>query len=289
MELFIDLGLKEISNIINRMGLTTGTNVSGEIEYNGVKYNYDKTGNTFVIVDSNGKMTRISIDYNEKEGKDAYNRDVKYVNHEVSIDYLLNNGESINLSNNIGLEPGYESFENVHRHDILDGLRTKYCDRNGKEIASFGLELNKICLKNNDQIYEFTKDGIACGKRLITLDGSTLVSVSGNETPSKETVESFNLKEEQAKVQKFIDESNDLHPFTKEALEDSIRKLDRRERYVKDIVDYYNTDIKDVRKAINIRNILLNSVKESIIDNKVLEEISDDFYEKTNNIRRRRF
>ena len=288
MEIFTNLGLKEISSIINRMGVITGTDVSGEIEYDGVKYNYEKSDNNFIITSSNGKMVKISINYNQREGKDDYNRDIPIVNHEVSIDYLLRNEDYINLSNNIDLEPGYESFERIHSSDIINGLRTKYCDNTGKEVASFGLDLHRICLKDNDQIYEFNENGITCGKRVITLDGSTLVSVSGGETPSRELAESFDLKKEQEKLQKILDERKDLHPFTVEAVEDSIRKLDRRERYVKDIVDYYNTDIKDVRRAIDIRNKLLD-VQEDIIDRRALNEIADDFCEKTEaNIKRRR-
>ncbi len=290
MELFIDLGLKEIAGIIGRMGVTTDINeLNGEVELNGVKYNYEKHGNEFKVTDSLGHQTNIKINYNEEETKDDYNRTVKYIRHDISLDYLLNNGDYINLSNNIGLEPGYESFENVHRHDIMNGVRTKYCDKYGKEIASFGLGLDRICLKDNNKLYEFNKDGIKCGNRIITIDGNSLVSISGNEIPSLDIINTFDLEKEQNKLRKIVEESN-LHPLTNEIMEESIRRLERKERFVKDIVDYYNTDIKEVRNAIDIRNKIINGIEDSLISKEGLELVEDDFYKQTmNRTKRKRY
>ena len=290
MELFIDLGLKEIASIIGRMGLTTDINeLHGEVELNGIKYNYEKHGNEFKVTDSLGHQTNIKINYSEEETKDDYNRTIRYLRHDVSMDYLLKNGDYINLSNNIGLDSGYESFENVHRHDIISGVRTKYCDKDGKEVASFGLGLDRICLKDKNKLYEFNEDGIKCGNRIITLDGNTLVSISGSEIPNLDVINSFNLEKEQDKLRKIAEES-DLHPFTKEILDDSIRKLDRKERFVKDIVDYYNTDIKDVRNAIEIRNIIINGIESSLISKEGMELVEEDFYKQTmNRVKRKRY
>ena len=290
MELFIDLGLKEIASIIGRMGLTTDINeLHGEVELNGIKYNYEKHGNEFKVTDSLGHQTNIKINYSEEETKDDYNRTIRYLRHDVSMDYLLKNGDYINLSNNIGLDSGYESFENVHRHDIISGVRTKYCDKDGKEVASFGLGLDRICLKDKNKLYEFNEDGIKCGNRIITLDGNTLVSISGSEIPNLDVINSFNLEKEQDKLRKIAEES-DLHPFTKEILDDSIRKLDRKERFVKDIVDYYNTDIKDVRNAIEIRNRIINGIESSLISKEGMELVEEDFYKQTmNRVKRKRY
>lgn len=289
MELFVELGIKEIASIINRMGLITDTNVNGEVEVNGNKYYYSKEGNTFVIGDETGKGLRIGINYSEQMGKDAYNRDVKYVKHDVSIDYLLSDEDYINLSNDIALDPGYESFENIQRHDILRGVRSAYCNKFGKEVATFGLDLDRICLKENNNIYEFNKDGIKCGNKIISIDGNNLVSISGEEIPNIETVLSFGVTKEQDKVRDIIAKEN-LHPFTKEALEDTIRLLDRKNRFAKNIVNYYNTDIKEVRKAIEIRNKIQNSVKGNVIDKDVIEKIAEDFYNKTDiNLQRKKY
>lgn len=290
MELFTDLGLKEIASIISRMGVTTDVNISGEVELNGKKYSYEKIGNQFVVTDSDNKQTKININYSSIVGKDAHNRDVTYVKHEVSVEYLLENGEIINISNNIPLDPGYESFENVHRHDLLSGIRTKYCDVDGKEIASFSIGLNEICLKENNIKYIFDEDGIKYNNVVLSLDGDTLVSISGEEIPSKELISSFKLKDEQDKIDRIITENKDLHPFTKEELENTLRKLDRRDRFVKKVEGFYNEDIKNIRKVIDIRNRIIKGVKESILSKDGLEEVENDFYKNTtNNVKRKRY
>lgn len=290
MELYIDLGLKEIASIINRMGLTTDTNLSGEVELNGKKYFYEKVGNKFTVTDSDNKQTIININYSSVNEKDAYNRDVTYDKHEVSIDYLLENGEIINLSNIIPLDSGYESFENVHRHDLISGLRTKYCDVDGKEIASFNLGLNEICLKDNNIKYIFDEEGIKYNNVVLSLDGNTLVSISGEEIPSKELISSFKLKDEQDKIERIIIDNKDLHPFTKEELENTLRKLDRRERFVKKVEGFYNEDIKNIRKVIDIRNRIINGIENSILPKDGLEEVENDFYKNTmNNVKRKRY
>ena len=290
MELYIDLGLKEIASIINRMGLTTDTNLSGEVELNGKKYFYEKVGNKFTVTDSDNKQTIININYSSVNEKDSYNRDVTYDKHEVSIDYLLENGEIINLSNIIPLDSGYESFENVHRHDLISGLRTKYCDVDGKEIASFNLGLNEICLKDNNIKYIFDEEGIKYNNVVLSLDGNTLVSISGEEIPSKELISSFKLKDEQDKIERIIIDNKDLHPFTKEELENTLRKLDRRERFVKKVEGFYNEDIKNIRKVIDIRNRIINGIENSILPKDGLEEVENDFYKNTmNNVKRKRY
>lgn len=290
MELYIDLGLKEIASIINRMGLTTDTNLSDEVELNGKKYFYEKVGNKFTVTDSDNKQTIININYSSVNEKDAYNRDVTYDKHEVSIDYLLENGEIINLSNIIPLDSGYESFENVHRHDLISGLRTKYCDVDGKEIASFNLGLNEICLKDNNIKYIFDEEGIKYNNVVLSLDGNTLVSISGEEIPSKELISSFKLKDEQDKIERIIIDNKDLHPFTKEELENTLRKLDRRERFVKKVEGFYNEDIKNIRKVIDIRNRIINGIENSILPKDGLEEVENDFYKNTmNNVKRKRY
>lgn len=283
MELFIDLGLKEIASIIGRMGLTTNIDQMkvDNLELNGVNYEYSKNGNEITIKDSLGNVTKVRINYNEKEGKDAYNRDIKIVNHEVAIDYVLKDGTMIKLENNIPLYSGYESFENVHRHDLLRGLRTKFCDNEGKEIASFNLELDEICLKSNNVKYIFDKDGIKYNNVVLSLDGNSLVSIGGNPIPSKDLIQSFNLEDEREKVNRIIRENKDLHPFTLEELEDTTRKLDRRDRFVKKVNEFYEKDIQDIRKVIEVRNHLLDSVENNLVDIDGLDLIARDYYFKT--------
>ena len=283
MELFVDLGLKEIASIVGKMGLTTELDemhVDG-LELNGVKYSYDKNGNEMTITDSLGNITKVRINYEEEHTKDAFNRDITYLKHEVGIDYVLPSGEIIRLENSIPLDKGYEAFENVHRHDLLKDLRTKYLDKEGKEIASFSLDLDEICLKENNVKYIFDKDGIKYNNVVLSVDGDTLVSLSGNPIPSKDLVLSYNLGEEKEKINRIIKENKDLHPFTIEELEDTSRKMERRDRFVKRIIEFYDEDTKHVRDAIKVRQNLIDNLSKNVLDKDGLDLVSSNFYYKT--------
>ena len=285
MEIFTKLGLKEVASIIGTMGKNTDKDVISEndIFVDGKKYSYYKMGNELIICDDEGIKNKIKINYSKTQGKDYRNNDITYLNHEVSIDYILENGDFINIYNNIGLDEGYETFENVNRHDLINGVRTKYCDSKGKELASFTLELGKICLKDNNKVYEFTDTGILSGNRVISLDGERLISISGFDAPTKEEAESFNINKEKEIIRDFLKTNPNIHSFTKEILEDSIGKLDRKERYAKDIINYYNDDLKEIKKAINIREKLINYFENDNDFSKVLDTIDKDFKQKTKN------
>ncbi len=282
MELFIKLGLKEICYIVNRMGLTTDVEyLEGNLEVDGIKYHYEKRGNEVVIADENNKKVRVGINYTEEPTKDNYGRTVVYVKHEISVDYSLENGEYLNLYNNISLDLGYESFENVQRHDLMSGLRTRFFSNKGEEVASLSIGLDKICLAGSNQIYEFNDGGILVGRKFISEDGQTLISISGVETPAKELIDSFDVEKEKAKIDRIINESSDLHPFSIESLEDAKRLLDRRERYVKDINDYYNKDIENVKKAIAVRERIISSLEKGFIDAKGIDAVASDYIRQT--------
>ena len=284
MELFLDLGLREISSIINVMGVTTEIDQlhADNLEHNGVLYSYDKNGNNVEISDSLGNKTKISINCRTGEEENPFTHALEMHDyHDIAIEYLLKDGSKITLEKTVGLNPGYESFENVRRHDLLHDLKTCYVDKEGKEVASFNLSLDTICLKDPIEKVDFTKDGIKCGNKIVSLEGNSLLSLNGEEIPNKNIFESFNIKEEQEKIKRIIDENKDLHPFTMEVLEDASRKLDRKERYVKDILDFYDKDINNIRKAIDTKNKIEENVKHGIVNKEGLDLVANDFYLRT--------
>ena len=284
METFVKLGLKEIASIIGLLGKNTDLNELSvnDINVDGKKYSYYKLGNALVINDENKKEVRIKVKHTQEKTKDYKNMDVIYDNHEVFIDYQLENGDIISLKNQIPLDGGYEAFENVQRHDLLHGLSLKYVDRTGKKLASFSVGVDKVCLGEDKKIYEFNDNGIVCGNRLLTIDGDKLLSISGSEVPSKEEVDSFDINEQKEIINEFLENAKGLHPFTRETLEDACRKLDRKERYAKDIKEFYSKDIKETREAIEVRQRIIDAIENGLIDYEVLEVIDNNFRNKTN-------
>lgn len=283
METFVKLGLKEVANIIGILGLSTDIKELEEkdFEINGKKYGYYKIGNAVVIYDEDGKSVKVKVNHTQEKTKDYKNMDVIYDNHEVFMDYQLENGDIISLKNQIALDGGYEAFENVHRHDLLSGLSLKYVDKTGKKLASFSVGVDKVCLGEERKIYEFNHDGIVCGNKLLTLEGDKLLSIGGTEVPSREEVESFNINEQREIIDKFLTEVKGLHPFTRETLEDAYRKLDRKDRYAKDIKEFYSKDINEIREAIAVRQRIMDAIENDLIDYEALEVIGNELRNKT--------
>lgn len=282
METFVKLCLKEISSIVGTLGRSTDTNyLKDEVEIGCKKYTYRKNGNSLTISDNNKDLLAISINASVENELNEMNREEEKVKHEVNVDFFLDDGSRIHLYNDIPLEAGYDSFENVQRHILMKGLSIKYYDKDNQELASTGIDLEKVCLKEVDKVFEFTDDGILSGNRIITLDGSTLVSVSGNDAPSYDDAKEFNLESEREKIANIIKANPDLHPFTKEALEDAARKLASRERKAKEIVNYYNEDIGVLRKAISVRNKMINGINSIPLKDDELSLIERDLRSKT--------
>ena len=283
METFVKFGLKEVANIIGLLGKSTDVKELDvkDIEIDGKKYGYYKIGNALVIYDESGKSVKIKVNHTQEKTKDYKNMDVIYDVHEVFMDYQLENGDIISLKNQIALDGGYEAFENVQRHDLLSGLGLKYVDRTGKKLASFSIGVDKVCLGEEKKIYEFNYDGIVCGNRLLSLEGDKLLSIGGSEVPSREEVESFNIDEQRDIIDNFLVEAKGLHPFTREVIEDAYRKLDRKDRYAKDIKEFYTKDINEIREVIAVRQKIMDAIENDLISYEALETIANNYKNKT--------
>ena len=289
METFIRLGLKEIASIVGTLGLNTNIEHLGpnDININGKTFNYEKDGNNLIVKDDNQTLLIVSINAGKEESKDFMGRKITSLSHEVSINYFLEDGSFINFYNNIPLYEGYEAFENVQRHDLLSNLKTTYCDNNGKELAYFDLGVSRIRLTENNHQYGFFDDGVTYSNKMLTLEGDKLISLAGSKAPSLEEAKSFNKSEEEEKIRKFLRDSKDLHPFTKKVLNEAIDNLSFKEGYSKEIIDCYSKDMKDVRKAIAIRNQLIKGIENFPLSIEAFQEIDTDFRNKTQNIKQR--
>ncbi len=275
MELFIKLGLKEIASIIQTLGETHDvSDFSDVFEINGKQYHIMKEKDELIITTQDGRNMCIGINYNERKGKDFQNRDVTFTKHEAEIDYYLDDGSSINLKNQLPLSRGYEGFTSVQRHDLLSGLVCKYYNQNGEPVSSFTIGLNKLCLNGSKKVYEFTDEGILCGNKLVSLEGDKLLSISGSEVPELSLMESFDIEQEKEKISRFAESDESLHPFTKEALQDATRLLDRKNRRVKEVCRFYDEELKELRTAIAIRHNINSLIDEDVIRPDELEEIN---------------
>ena len=171
MELFKDLGLKEICGIIGTLGKNTSIqNIQNVIEVDGKKFYYEKDGNLLTIYGPDRSSCSIYINYFIGEQK-RDDRKAIFIKHHVDIKQKSKEGNIIRMKNDFSLNPGYESFENIERHDLMKGLDLQYNDE-----ADFNLGLSRIDLKRNNQRYEFTSIGIKYGKKELLIDGDDIIS-----------------------------------------------------------------------------------------------------------------
>ena len=277
MENFIKLGLQEITSIMGTLGRTTDIDsLRKEYVVDGITYTCNKDGNNLVIASSDGRVMSIGIRaYTHIDNKDP-NRTIKYAHHEANIDYYLSNGEKINLYNDFGLPEGYEQYENIARHDLMRGIVNTYVDGNGRKLATFDLDANTITLTNHKK-FEFTPEGIKYENKLLSLDGRELVLIGNEKASSREEAERFDLDEEKKMIDSFI-EGYDLHAYSKEVLRDATVSLERKNSYAKEITRFYNEDLKDVRKAINIRTKINRAFDNDIVTHEALYPISIQFH-----------
>ena len=280
MELSKELGLKEISSIIKTLECTTDIEYMSEdsLECDGVVYGYEKNGNQFLIFDSLGHSIKINLDYREEVKTHPYTqKDVLYAYYDIKADYNLKEGDKFRLAKSIEIYPNEDTFSDLQRNDFLSDIKTSYCDSNEKEVASFNLSLDTICLKDPEAKVEFTSDGIKYDNKVVSMTGDSLLSINGELVPNKDIFDSFNLEEERKKINKIINDNKDLHEFTIEALEETSRKLDGKERYVKKILGFYENDINIIRKAIECRNTIASNIENSIINKNGLELVANHF------------
>ena len=278
------LGFSEIAQLVGQLGLTTNIKKMfiDNIEVDGKKYTYEKTGNQLRIRDENGKGVDILIDYS-KETKEKDDMTTETImKHEVFIDYLLASGNLLSFYNNIGLYEGYRTFENVARDSLVRGIRTFYCDQDGKELANFSGGDKKICLKDTGHTFEFTDKGIEWDKKVVSADGNVLISIKDEPVENIEDYYSFDIEKERVIFKDIIEQFKEkAHKFTLEELETILTRLERRDRNVKGVIEICEKDLPEARRAIQIRNEVRDAIDNNCITPEVLRVILFDYIART--------
>lgn len=277
MELFNVLSLKEIADIICILGESHESikHSYGNLHLENKDITFLYENDELIIQSNTGEKTNVKISFSKQEGKDYNGRKITYLSHECFINYYLQDGSIISLYKELSLPEGYEGFENVQRHNLLNGLRIKYYDKEGNQ-STFSLTADKICIDEN-KIFEFTNEGIKYGNKIISLDGDKLVLSGGSTAPSLDVINSFDLEKEKDRITKFANIDSDIHPFTKEVLESAARELSRKKRNADSIKEFYDKEIKDVRRAIKIRSEFINDVTYGIMNSEELEKVANEF------------
>lgn len=272
MENFIKLGLQEACGIVKTLGISPDVMyLHGNVEVNGKLHIYEKKGDQLTITGEDGKSLTVKIGYSEEVKKDYQNRDYVAPKHEVTLDYKVEDGHHLTFhrvftSDGIheSLPRGYASFEDVNRDNLLSGTETTYVGVNGEKIATFTTELYDVCPIGETKSYLFSSAGIEHDNKLFTVDGGQLISVHKDPAASLDDAKSFDLEKEKEKIENFLKSGVKLHPFTREMIKDAYRKLDRKERYAKDIIRYYSEEVGKVQDALHLRNEIGKSIDGAI-------------------------
>ena len=272
--MFEKIGLKEIAAIVSVMGESYGTGpIIGEVEVDGKIYSYDKEDDITVVTCSDGRKMSIKINSTTERERDSFNREIVYCNHDVNVDYYKEDGSRINLYNKLSLNEGYEGFEGVQRHDLLAGLAVNRINACGKKEASLNIDLSKVTMGDDYNKYVFTEKGIEHGNNLISLDGEELKMIFGSKIPDKALIDSFDAEKEKAKVEKLAFEMG-LHDFTSSIIKKTLDQIDTRNSYIQSIRKFYKEEIKDVRKAIKLREETSKDMDKYTIEAEPLEKIA---------------
>ena len=284
MEKFVRLGLQEACNVVKTLGISSDVMyLHGNVEVKGKLYIYEKKGDQLTITDENGVSLTIKIGYSEEIKKDYLGRDYVCPTHDVFLDYKVEDGHHLTFhkvfsyeDGHESLKRGYESFEDVNRHHLLRGTETSYVGADGKKEATFTVELGEVCPAGEEKAYLFSSAGIEHDNKLFTVDGGQLVSIHKDPAAGLDDAKSFDLDKEREKIENFLKSGVKLHPFTREIIKDAYRKLDRKDRYAKDIIRYYNEEIGGVQAVLHMRDSIGKSI-EGAIAPEAIEKVANEF------------
>jgi len=281
MELYMKLGLREISSIINTMAKYKVDGIefaNGSFELNGIKYDYLLDDNNLILKSSDGRSMNIIIDADTKEFKDYLNRPIKVVSHEVNINYYLPNGDTINLNNSLGLEEGYRGFDGVQRHDLISGMRNSLVGKDGKVKSSFSINLDTVYLDDEHKKYSFGVDGISYDNKVVSLDGNELLAINANKLDDINEMKTFSGSREKFILSRIIHADRDLHPITKRIIEEeTFKKIDRIEKEAEEIRSFDADEVKKLRKVISMRNDMMKNFNKNVFVEKELSELEKHF------------
>lgn len=192
-EVFMKLGLKEVSYVIKTLGISDEiSDLHGNVMVGNKLYIYEKKGNTITISSEEGKSLTVAVDVKVEEHLDKNGNYYVLPKHKVFFEYGLANGEALAFTKELPLEGMYEGFEDVNRHDLLTGAKTGYYNVVGEKVASFSTEVRAINLENSDSTYIFENAGREMPVRVrhgemnfIELDGTNAEALKANAVREK--------------------------------------------------------------------------------------------------------
>ena len=218
MESFMRLGLKEVSYVIKTLGICDDIPyLHGNVDIDGKLYIYEKKGNVLTITGEDGKSVKVGVSCTQQPAIDDHGEYYEWSKHEVKFEYGLDNGERLTFYKELGLNPGYEGFEDVNRHDLLHNTTNRYIDGKGREVASFSIEATMVHLLDSDKIYIFELLGKPFPVAVSYDDGEMHVSYTDTDEDMK------NVMDVRNRILSGI-EFHTIEPSTIEIVERKFRK-----------------------------------------------------------------
>ena len=290
--------LEEISSLINIIGESNDIkklNINN-ISFNDKTYSIEKENDDLIIKCSDGRCLKLKIYSCSWEESDGYFSKWTCNKSVAEFQYLLPNGNTLSFTNDswhISME--YEFFKKLNPAELVDNLTVKYLIPNKNSIIPYGSypdqswDFNR--LETYNRYFNFTSDGILyCNDYLVSSDGKQLLSIKGKDVLPLEKVKQFNIEQEKEKLIKLLESDNTIHPYTRDVLLNAINNLKNKEKYVNNILEFYNEDIPLCQEVANAREDLINNIYNYIFSKEELlflikilaQEIKKIYIEKKN-------
>jgi len=272
MDIYDKLNLNEIVEIVKLIANTTDINefekklYIGDIDYDIIKYD-----NTIIISSSEGKKLEVSLE-SKKVKKIIQNRDITYLNNYVNVKYKLNDNEKLNLISKISLDDNFDVFKYIERDNLYENYLFNYLNDDVVK-ACMSIDLSTIRL-DKYKVYDFYGDSVIEGNKEISLNNDKLIKLSGRNIPNMDVINSFDLNNEKQKLNDFL-EKKDIHPFTKELVEEIDKLLDIKQKFVEDVKNFYKYDIKEFEKVKLINKSITSGINKNFFTKDELSLIID--------------
>ena len=248
------LNLKEMTKIINILGETTNVNEFdvADITYNYKNYNFLKKGNSITVKCSDGKELEVEIDLNNVN----YGINEKRYYYYYNIKIITSNGDSIVVNRTLvkNYDDSYKLFQEK-RFDynaLVHGCEIGYATKEDKNYHAliwneeenrfnfqYGLER-----RNGGYLYSTGLE-----EYFLSKDLNRIISINNEILPSKEAIDSFNVFEEKRKLF-YILNNYRFNEVSEKVLLETIKQLDKKEKFINHIKDAYENTVIPISKEI---------------------------------------
>jgi hypothetical protein len=234
---------------------------NNDLELGELKLHYDEDSKLLEVTSNDGRRLTFSITKEKKREVDYKDVESTYYLNIVDAKLYLNNGDMINLYSD------YPSFED--NQDIIDlnevyyNLAIRYYEKDNPVYANIFYDLNKLYFSNSTLLYEFEDDCIKCGNKKISSNGNHLISIDGIDIPKfNSNNNNYNHNMERKHLYKELLENDygiDSDLF------DNISSLERTNNIMEKVKSFYNYERKEAKRAIRIRDKIMNGLKKDTI------------------------